>query len=73
MDKSDTAGDMPEIVVKFVKTHEPTGPFGAKAVAEIPINAPAPAVLNAVFNACGVRLRSVPISPEKLLAGTKEQ
>ncbi len=35
-----TAIDMPEIVTKFVNTHEPTGPYGAKAVAEIPINGP---------------------------------
>lgn len=64
-----TAIDMPEIVVKFVNTHEPTGPFGAKAVAEIPINGPAPAVANAVFNAVGVRIRNLPITPEKVLRG----
>lgn len=61
--------DMPEIVVKFVHTDEPTGPFGAKAVAEIPINCPAPAVANAVYNACGVRIRNLPITPEKILRG----
>ncbi len=64
-----TAIDMPEIVAKFVATHEPTGPFGAKAVAEIPINCPAVAVANAVFNACGVRIRELPITPEKILRG----
>jgi len=64
-----TAIDMPEIVVKFVDTHEPTGPYGAKAVAEIPINGPAPAVANAVFNAVGVRIRNLPITPEKVLKG----
>lgn len=64
-----TAIDMPEIVAKFVNTHEPTGPFGAKAVAEIPINGPAPAVANAIFNAIGVRIRNLPITPEKVLNG----
>jgi len=64
-----TAIDMPEIVAKFVYTDEPTGPFGAKAVAEIPINGPAPAVVNAIFNACGVRIRELPITPEKILKG----
>jgi len=59
--------DMPEIVTEFVHTDEPTGPFGAKAVAEIPINGPAPAVANAVFNACGVRIRNLPIMPEKII------
>jgi len=62
-----TAIDMPEIVAKFVESNEPTGPYGAKAVAEIPINGPAPAVANAVFNAVGVRIRNLPITPEKVL------
>ncbi len=62
-----TAEDMPELVVKFIETHEPTGPFGAKAVAEIPIDAPAPAVANAIFNACGARIRECPITPEAVL------
>ncbi len=62
-----TAIDMPEIVAKFVNSHEPTGPYGAKAVAEIPINGPAPAVANAIFNAVGVRIRECPITPEKIL------
>ncbi|MCH7527955.1 MAG: molybdopterin-dependent oxidoreductase [Candidatus Marinimicrobia bacterium] len=66
-----TAIDMPELVVRFVESHEPTGPFGAKAVAEIPINAPAPAVVNAIFNACGVRLREIPVIPEQLLRGLR--
>ncbi len=64
-----TAIDMPEIVAKFIKGNEPTGPYGAKAVAEIPINGPAPAVANAVFNAVGVRIRNLPITPEKVLRG----
>jgi putative selenate reductase molybdopterin-binding subunit len=64
-----SAIDMPEIITKFVKTHEPTGPFGAKAVAEIPINAPAPALVNAIYNACGVRIRKLPVSPEAILRG----
>lgn len=63
-----TAIDMPEIVARFIHTHEPNGPFGAKAVAEIPINGPAVAVANAIFNACGVRIRNLPITPEKILS-----
>ncbi len=61
------APDMPELVAKFVDSNEPSGPFGAKAIGEIPINAPAPAVVNAIFNACGVRLHETPISPEEIL------
>ena len=64
-----TAIDMPEIVTKFVHSDEPTGPFGAKAIAEIPINGPAPAIANAIYNACGVRIRELPITPEKILEG----
>lgn len=64
-----TAVDMPEIIVRFVHTDEPTGPFGAKAAAEIPINGPGPAVVNAIYNACGVRIRELPVAPEKILRG----
>lgn len=62
-----TAMDMPELVAKFTDSNEPSGPFGAKAVGEIPINAPAPAVINAIYNACGVRLHHSPVSPEEIL------
>jgi putative selenate reductase molybdopterin-binding subunit len=62
-----TAADMPEIKPILVKTYEPTGPFGAKAIAEIPINGPAPAIANAIANAVGVRLRELPFTPEKVL------
>lgn len=68
-----TSIDMPEIVVKFVETDEPTAPFGAKAVAEIPITPPGPAIANAIFNACGVRIRSLPVKPEEILNGLIEK
>jgi putative selenate reductase molybdopterin-binding subunit len=60
------ASDVPELTTIFVPTHEPTGPFGAKAVAEIPINGPAPAIANAVFHATGVRLRALPLTPDRV-------
>ena len=50
----------------LVQTYEPTGPFGAKAVAEIPINGPAPAIANAIYNAIGIRIRDLPFTPEKI-------
>ncbi len=65
------ATDVPEIVTILVPTHEPTGPFGAKAIAEIPINGPAPAIANAVFHATGVRLRELPLTPERVLAALR--
>jgi putative selenate reductase molybdopterin-binding subunit len=60
------ASDVPEIVTILVPTHEPTGPFGAKAIAEIPINGPAPAIANAVFHATGARVRSLPLTPDRV-------
>jgi putative selenate reductase molybdopterin-binding subunit len=62
------ATDVPELVTILVPTHEPTGPFGAKAIAEIPINGPAPAIANAVADAIGVRLRELPLTPDRVLA-----
>ncbi|MHB2018682.1 MAG: xanthine dehydrogenase family protein molybdopterin-binding subunit [Candidatus Xenobia bacterium] len=62
-----SAADMPKMTTILVETHEPTGPFGAKSIAEIPIDGPAPAVANAVANAIGVRVHHLPITPEKVL------
>jgi len=66
------ATDVPEIVTILVPTHEPTGPFGAKAIAEIPINGPAPAIANAVAQATGARIREIPLTPERVLAALRQ-
>ncbi len=58
------ADEMPEIKAILVPTFEPSGPFGAKAVAEIPMDGVAPAIANAVYDAVGVRIRDLPITPE---------
>ena len=60
------ADEMPNIKSLFIETYEKTGPYGAKAVAEIPLDGAAPAIGNAVFNACGVDLLEIPIVPEKV-------
>jgi putative selenate reductase molybdopterin-binding subunit len=60
--------DMPKLTTILVEAEEPTGPFGAKSVAEIAINGPAPAISNAIYDAIGVRLHSLPMTPEKVLA-----
>ncbi len=62
------SADMPELTTIIVEAEEPTGPFGAKSVAEIAINGPAPAISNAIYDAVGVRLRSLPMTAEKVLA-----
>ncbi len=60
------ADEMPALQAILVPTYEPSGPFGAKAVAEIPMDGVAPAVGNAVFDAVGIRLRDLPLTPEKV-------
>lgn len=60
------ANEMPELDTIFVETFEPTHPFGVKAVAEIPMDGVAPAVGNAVLDACGVEINANPITPEKV-------
>ena len=60
------ADEMPELGVIFVETYEESGPFGAKAVAEIPMDGVAPAICNAVYDAVGVWIVDAPILPEKI-------
>ncbi len=64
-----SAVDAPEIRAILVETDEPTGPFGAKSVSEIPVDVVAPAVANAIFAATRLRLRELPFTPERVLAG----
>jgi putative selenate reductase molybdopterin-binding subunit len=59
--------DMPKLTTILVETDEPLGPYGAKSIGEVAINTAAPAVLNAVFNAIGVRFRKLPVRPEDVL------
>jgi putative selenate reductase molybdopterin-binding subunit len=61
-----TADEMPELQTIFVETFEPTHPFGVKAVAEIPLDGVAPAVVNAVYDATGVLIPDLPLTPEKV-------
>ncbi len=61
------------IELEFVETNDPAGPFGAKGVGEPGIVPTAPAIANAVYDAVGVRVRDLPITPEKLLAAMQER
>ncbi len=66
-----TTLDMPEIEVHIVDSYDPTGPFGAKGVGE-PTSVPtAAAILNAIHDAVGVRITSLPATAEKVLAAIK--
>lgn len=59
--------DVGKIRVELESSYEPTGPFGAKSIGEVVINTPSPAIAHAVYNAVKVRVRELPITPEKLL------
>jgi 4-hydroxybenzoyl-CoA reductase subunit alpha len=65
--KSPTTLDMPEVVTELVENPDPRGPFGAKEVGQGPLLPVMPAVANAVYDAIGVRIDEVPITPEKIL------
>jgi putative selenate reductase molybdopterin-binding subunit len=66
-----TAADAPEIVTLLIPSHEPTGPFGAKSIAEIAIHGVAPAVANAVAQALGARVYELPLTPERIRAAVR--
>jgi CO/xanthine dehydrogenase Mo-binding subunit len=63
-----TAADVPPIRVSFEERPYPYGPLGAKGIGELPIDGPAPAIVNAIENATGISLSSLPATPEVLLA-----
>ena len=64
--KSPTTLDMPEVITELVENPDPRGPFGAKEVGQGPLLPVMPAVANAVYDAVGVRIDEVPITPEKI-------
>jgi len=63
-----TSLDAPEMETIIVEKEYPHGPFGAKGVGELPMDGAAPAIAAAVFNATGVFVTEIPITPERLLA-----
>ncbi len=67
------ADEMPEMSTLFVETFEPSHPFGVKAVAEIPLDGVAPAVGNAVMDACGASLSVIPATPERVWQAMKSR
>jgi CO/xanthine dehydrogenase Mo-binding subunit len=71
--KSPTSLDMPEVVTELIEEPDPRGPFGAKEVGQGPLLPIMPAVANAVYDAVGVRIDEVPITPEKILKALAEK
>jgi CO/xanthine dehydrogenase Mo-binding subunit len=68
-----TALDTPNIVTRLVERPEPTGPFGAKGIGEPSLLPTAPAIVNAIQDAVGIRLRELPVTPEKVLKALEEE
>jgi len=62
-----TAADIPPIRVFFEEHPYPFGPGGAKGIGELPMDGPAPAILNAIENATGISLKEIPATPEVLM------
>ena len=67
-----TARDAPRISPIIVEHPTEVGPFGAKGFGEQPLMGMAPALANAVYNAMGVRVREIPLTPERVLRALKE-
>jgi putative selenate reductase molybdopterin-binding subunit len=66
------AHEMPELHTIFIETFEPSHPFGVKAVAEIPMDGIAPAVGNAILDACGAQIDVNPATPERVWRAIKQ-
>ena len=68
-----TSLDMPELDVGLVDNYDPTGPFGAKGAGEPTAVPTAACIMNAIYNAVGVRITSLPATAEKVLAAIQEK
>ena len=68
-----TAMDTPEMDISIIESGDPEGPFGAKEAGEGPILGVMPSLANAIFDAVGVRMLELPMTPDKVLAALKEK
>lgn len=71
--KIPTALDIPPIKTILVESNEPHGPYGAKAVGRLAIIPSPSAIANAIYDAVGVRIKELPITPEKILKALGEK
>jgi xanthine dehydrogenase molybdenum-binding subunit len=68
-----TAKDVIPIEAPVLETHDPESPFGAKGIGEPGCVPTAPAIANAIYDAVGVRITDLPITPERVLAAIREK
>ncbi len=68
-----TSLDMPNVQTIIIESNEPNGPFGAKEVGEGAIMPTIPAILNAVYDAAGVRIRELPVTSERVFTALRER
>ena len=71
--KLPTSLDTPALAAILVETMDSEGPYGAKEAGEGPIQPTIPAILNAIYDAIGVRFTELPITPEKVLKALEEK
>ena len=71
--KIPTALDMPHLEAIIVESNEPHGPYGAKEVGEGAIMPVIPSILNAIYDATGVRIDELPVTPERLVAALRSE
>jgi len=65
--------DLGNIHIELVDGFDATGPYGAKSIGEVVVNTVPPAIVEAIYRACGVRIRELPATPEKVLMGILNQ
>jgi len=71
--KSPIVNQMPLIHIQHVITDDPAGPFGAKETGEGSVDPIAPAIVNAIYDAIGIRFKELPVTPEKILRGLRRK
>ena len=64
--------DMPDIDIKLIEDPESTAPYGAKGVGEPTTLPVAPAILNAIYDAIGVRITHLPATPERIIKAMED-
>jgi len=65
--------EIPDIEVIPIEEQDPGGPFGAKGMGELPVNPVAPAIVNAIYDAVGVWITSLPVTKEKVLEALQQK